>query len=76
MTGGIDPAQLSTKMANSLSASNRLHRTYGPVQLAYVRDTDAARVRGRTKLREQNPDESVPRRPAKCHHSVQEKLSD
>jgi hypothetical protein len=29
---------LSSKMANSLSTSNRLHKTYGPVQLVSARD--------------------------------------
>ena len=46
-------------MANTLSASNRLHKTYAPVQLASVRDADAARKLGRAKLREQKPHESV-----------------
>jgi hypothetical protein len=59
LAGEVDPTQLSSKMANSLSTSNRLHKTYGPVQLAAVRDADAARQRGRAKLREQNPPESV-----------------
>jgi hypothetical protein len=49
--GDAPPEKVSAKMANSLSASNRLHRTYAPVQLAAVRDVDAARTRGRTKLR-------------------------
>jgi hypothetical protein len=60
LAGDAPPEKLSSKMANSLSQSNRLHKTYGPVQLASVRDTDAARRRGRTKLREQNQDESRP----------------
>jgi hypothetical protein len=66
LAGDAAPETLSSKMANSLSASNRLHKTYGPVQLAYLRDTDAARARGRAKLREQKSGESVPRRPEKC----------
>ena len=48
LAGDAAPEKLSSKMANSLSASNRLHKTYGPVQLASVRDTDAARARGRS----------------------------
>ena len=59
LAGGSDPAQLSSKMANSLSASNRLHKTYGPVQLASVRQVDEDRKLGRARLREQNPAESV-----------------
>jgi len=47
-------------MANTLSASNRLHKTYGPVQLADVRDADAARKVGRAKLREQGGECSEP----------------
>jgi hypothetical protein len=59
LAGDAAPEKLSSKMANSLSASNKLHKTYGPVQLTSVRDVDAARMRGRAKLREQKPDESV-----------------
>jgi hypothetical protein len=62
LEGEAPPEKLSSKMANTLSASNRLHKTYGPVMLAAVRDIDAARRRGRTKLRgqsEQSEDESV-----------------
>ncbi|NJO22341.1 MAG: hypothetical protein HC868_04600 [Sphingomonadales bacterium] len=64
LAGEVAPEKLSSKMANSLSTSNRAHKTYGPVQLAAVRDTDAARQRGRSKLRaatvngEQRPDKS------------------
>jgi hypothetical protein len=38
-------------MANTLSASNRLHRTYVPVDLASVRDVDEARASGRERNR-------------------------
>jgi hypothetical protein len=48
LAGDAPPEKLSSKRANSLSQSNRLHKTYGPAQLASVRDTDAARRRGRT----------------------------
>src|SRR5262249_44300395 len=41
LAGDVDPGKLSSKMANSISESNRLHRTYGPVVLASVRDADA-----------------------------------
>jgi hypothetical protein len=53
LAGGIDPETLSSKMANSLSQSNFLHKTYAPVQLVRVRKADAARKRGRTMLRGQ-----------------------
>jgi hypothetical protein len=56
LTGGADPEALSSKMANSLSQSNHLHKTYGPVQLAKVREVDVVGSRGRAKLREQKPD--------------------
>ncbi len=64
LAGSIEPEKLSSKMANSLSTSNRLHKTYGPVQLASVRDADEARQKGRAKLRavqlsgERKPDKS------------------
>ena len=66
LAGNASPEKLSKKMANTLSQSNKLHATYAPVQLASVRDVDAARKRGRTELREQNQTKSVPRRPEKC----------
>jgi hypothetical protein len=53
LEGDAQPEKLSGKMANSLSTSNRLHKTYAPVRLASVRDVDDARRRGRTRLREQ-----------------------
>ncbi|HEY5829290.1 MAG TPA: hypothetical protein VIV01_13095, partial [Hyphomicrobiaceae bacterium] len=59
LAGNVPPEKLSSKMANTLSASNRLHRTYAPVQLASVRDVDEARRIGRGKLREQKADESI-----------------
>jgi hypothetical protein len=59
LAGNVPPEKLSSKMANTLSASNRLHRTYAPVQLASVRDADDARRVGRAKLREQKGDESI-----------------
>jgi hypothetical protein len=54
LAGQVAPTALSSKMANSISQSTRLQKTYGPVQLASVRDADAARVRGRRRLREQS----------------------
>jgi hypothetical protein len=59
LAGDATAEKISAKMANTLSQSNFLHETYAPAQLAVVRDADAARRRGRTKLREQKPDRSV-----------------
>ena len=59
LAGDVSPSSLSSKMANSISVSNRLHKTYGPVQLATVRQADEARKAGRTLLREQKPDKSL-----------------
>jgi hypothetical protein len=50
--GGADPSTIAAKMANTLSASNNLHRTYVPVEMTKVRAADDARRVGRTKLRE------------------------
>ena len=47
--GGARAEKLSSKMANTLSASNRLHKTYVPVDIGTVRDVDDARERGRRK---------------------------
>jgi hypothetical protein len=54
LEGEATPEKILSKMANTLSHSNRLHKTYAPVRLASVRD--AARRRGRAKLRGQKPD--------------------
>jgi hypothetical protein len=51
LAGNASLEDLSNKMANTLSASNRLHATYARVRLASVRDVDAARKVGRTKIR-------------------------
>ena len=59
ISGDVAPSKLAAKMANTISASNRLHKTYSPAQLAHVRDVDDARRRGRARLREQKPTESV-----------------
>jgi hypothetical protein len=69
LTGGADSEGISSKMANGLSQSDRLRKTYLPVQLAKVREVDVARMRGRTKLREQKRDESV-RAPAQKYPLV------
>jgi hypothetical protein len=70
--GDAPPEKVSAKMANTLSQSNKLHQTYAPPQLASVRDADAARRRGRVKLRgeggagERKLAESVPPPAQKC----------
>lgn len=51
VAGGVRPADLSAKMANTLSVSNRLHRTYVPVDVSSVRSVDEARARGRARIR-------------------------
>ncbi|MGI9379895.1 MAG: hypothetical protein ACR2OW_09600 [Methyloligellaceae bacterium] len=49
--GGATPSQLSAKSGNSISQSNKLHDTYVPTQLANVRQADAARERGKKRLK-------------------------
>ncbi|MGH6836327.1 MAG: hypothetical protein ACREC9_12445 [Methylocella sp.] len=49
--GGADASTIAAKMANTLSASNALHRAYLPVEITKVRAADAARRAGRAKLR-------------------------
>ena len=58
--GGATPADASSKMANTISASNRLRKTYNPVNVVSVRRFDEARKVGRKQLRqEQNPPKNV-----------------
>jgi hypothetical protein len=59
LAGKVAPTDLASKMANNISESKRLQETYGPAQLVQVRDADAARRRGRARIREQKPDKSV-----------------
>lgn len=49
MAGNATSEALSAKMANTLSASNALHKTYVPVDLDAVYSVDDARKRGRHK---------------------------
>ena len=73
LEGKAPPEQLSSKMANSLSTSNRLHKTYAPVRLASVRAVDEHRRQGRARLREQNSHE-IPTTPAgDSNNGVQKK---
>jgi hypothetical protein len=73
ISGDVSPAKLSSKMANTLSASNRLHKTYAPPQLADARSVDTARISGRAKLREQKLVESVMAPDQECHDALQQK---
>lgn len=67
--GGATPADASSKMANTISASNRLRKTYNPVNIVSVRRFDEARKAGRKQLREeQNPPESVTTSAGKVSH--------
>jgi hypothetical protein len=54
VAGGVNPATLSAKMANSIGSSNTLHKTYLPVEIEAVRSADEARVQGRRKMRDAN----------------------
>jgi hypothetical protein len=55
IAGAAQPGTLSAKMANSIEASNFLHRTYAPIDLASVRLADEARLRGRRRMRDEKP---------------------
>lgn len=50
--GGASPADVGTKMANSIGRSNKLFSTYNPVDLASVRRADEARLIGRRARRD------------------------
>jgi hypothetical protein len=54
MAGKVDNGALAAKMANTISQATELQRTYLPVDPASVARADAARLRGRTKLRSEN----------------------
>jgi len=49
--GNAAPTKLSAKMANTIGTSNRLHRTYVPVDVSTVRDVDDARAHGRSRTK-------------------------
>jgi phosphatidylserine/phosphatidylglycerophosphate/cardiolipin synthase-like enzyme len=54
VAGGAGPLDLAAKMANSIDRSNVLHKTYAPGEIAAVRNTDDARLKGRRKMRAVN----------------------
>jgi hypothetical protein len=47
--GGGDARDVSEKFGNSLDRSNFLFKTYNPVDLQKVRQTDAVRLEGRRR---------------------------
>lgn len=52
IAGDADRMQVSAKLANSISATNSIHKTYAPVDLAQVQAADRARTVGRRRRRE------------------------
>jgi hypothetical protein len=54
VAGGAGPLGLSAKLANSISRSNTLHKTYAPVDIEAVRSADVARLKGRRRMRAEN----------------------
>lgn len=51
VAGKADAIGLAAKLANSIGRSNTLHKTYAPVDIEAVRNTDEARLRGRRRMR-------------------------
>jgi hypothetical protein len=54
IAGDVGPFPLSAKFANSIERSNTLHKTYAPLDLEAVRNADAARLKGRRRMRAAN----------------------
>jgi hypothetical protein len=54
IAGEIGPIGLAAKLANSIERSNTLHKTYAPVDIEAVRNADAARLKGRQRMRAEN----------------------
>jgi hypothetical protein len=54
IAGDVGPLGLSAKLANSIERSNTLHKTYAPLDLEAVRSADAARLKGRRRMRAGN----------------------
>jgi hypothetical protein len=50
----VGPLGLSAKLANSIERSNTLHKTYAPFDIEAVRNADAARLKGRRRIRAGN----------------------
>ena len=53
VAGSVSNFALSSKMANTISSSNQLAKTYAPVDIAAVRVADAARRIGRERMRQE-----------------------
>lgn len=49
--GRVDPAHLAGKMANTIDQNKKLQETYQPNHASFVRQADAARLRGRAAMR-------------------------
>ncbi len=73
--GGASVTDQSNKMANTVSASNRLRKTYNPVNVASVRRFDEARAIGAERL-EQRATESVMTTPLMTLLELQRKRRD
>jgi hypothetical protein len=54
VAGNAGPIGLAAKLANSIGRSNTLHKTYAPVDIEAVRNTDDARLKGRRRIRAGN----------------------
>jgi hypothetical protein len=54
IAGEVGPLGLSAKLANSIERSNTLHKTYAPLNIEAVRNADAARLKGRKRIRAGN----------------------
>src|SRR5262249_40509805 len=54
IAGEVGPLGLSAKLANSIERSNTLHKTYAPLDIEAVRNADAARLKGRQRIRAGN----------------------
>ncbi len=54
VAGDAGPIGLAAKLANSIGRSNTLPKTYAPVDIEAVRNTDDARLRGRRRIRAGN----------------------
>ncbi len=54
IAGNVGPLGLSAKLANSIERSNTLHKTYAPLDIEAVRNADAARLKGRQRMRAGN----------------------
>jgi hypothetical protein len=54
IAGDAGPMGLAAKLANSIGRSNTLHKTYAPVDIEAVRNTDTAPLKGRRRIRAGN----------------------